>query len=134
MIALDKITQYKDQNGNKIYPISCKTGSNSNGNYIKFADGTLICYHKNYFYLDFDEKISDEWYRSSLTNPFTFPVAFIDYPVVQLGGMSTGEENMTILSNVVRDLKGIQKLKFVRQNAVMQSRQTVGYIAIGRWK
>lgn len=129
-----KAVQLKDHSGNKIYPISCETGSNSNGNYIKFADGTLICYHKNYCYLDFDEKISDEWYRSSLTNPFTFPVAFIDYPVVQIGGVASNEENITIVSNVTRDLKGIQKIKFVRQNAVMQSMQTIGYIAIGRWK
>ncbi len=131
---MSKSIQFKDHSGNKIYPISCETGSNSNGNYIKFADGTLICYHKNYFYLDFNEKISDEWYRSSLTNPFTFPVAFIDYPVVQLGGISSGEENMTIVSNVIRNLKGIQTIKFVRQAAAMQSMQTIGYIAIGRWK
>lgn len=38
-----KVIQMSDGDGN-VYPVGATIGSNSNGHYIKFADGTLIQY------------------------------------------------------------------------------------------
>ena len=35
---------FQDKEGNKYYSGIVESGSNNNGNYIKFADGTMICY------------------------------------------------------------------------------------------
>lgn len=37
---------FQDQNGNKYYSGIVESGTNSNGSWIKFYDGTMICSHK----------------------------------------------------------------------------------------
>ena len=60
-------------NGNSII----ESGSNSNGNYIKYADGTMICYMN----ISVTDQAINNAYGSNLyqsTRIWTFPVAFVD--------------------------------------------------------
>ena len=110
-----------------------ESGSNSNGNYIKFSDGTMIC--------TLDIKVTDQAIGSKYGNSalyygnrtWTFPVAFSELPVVSCGCFrwGTGGSWGTAVPNN-------------KNNAVLRgydfyerSSGTVTYIqaiAIGKWK
>ena len=82
MIALAEAIQFKDKSGAKAYPISCETGSNVYGNYVKFADGTLICYAlKQNIEVEYTEQ-RGSCYLGRIKNNITFPLAFAKAPAV----------------------------------------------------
>jgi hypothetical protein len=63
-------------------------GSNANGKFVKFADGTMICWHSQTVT---DQAISTAYgslYRGSRT--WSFPAVFIASPVVTLGAVKWG--------------------------------------------
>jgi len=63
-----------------------ESGSNANGNYVKLADGTLVCYHTLAVTgLDITYA-AGAWYRNSGgTIVWTYPQAFVSTPVVNIG-------------------------------------------------
>jgi len=58
-------------------------GSNANGSYTKFADGTMVCWHT--LTAATTNNAHGQLFRSA-TATWTFPVAFISAPAIQLGG------------------------------------------------
>lgn len=69
---------------NAINAIIVESGSNANGNYIKWSDGTMICY-KNF---SGTVKITESWYNlyeTSAANALDFgnyPQSFIETPLL----------------------------------------------------
>lgn len=106
-----------------------ESGSNANGNYVKFSDGTLICWYYGSKNVAIN-KAYGSLYQGTIT--CTFPAAFYSKPAVSIGqakwgtGASWGAVSSTnTTSTVLRFLDA-----FSRSSASMD----ISYIAIGRWK
>lgn len=107
-----------------------ESGSNDNGNYIKFYDGTLICYADKYG----ESSLFDYWgqfKRGQVT--VTFPQTFIANPFVNTGLKNA--ESFAQLSVSAEDIKisGFTAKVFKPNNATSVSCELT-YIAIGKWK
>lgn len=108
-----------------------ENGSNANGNYVKFEDGTMIC--------TLDTIVSDQAINRSYGSLFwgsrtwNFPVAFIEKPAVSCGmfkwgtGMSWG--NVSGITTTYATLVGIDIA--IRDTGTSTE---IHAIAIGRWK
>lgn len=105
-------------------------GSNDNGNYIKYYDGTLICYADKYA----TSSLFDYWgqlKRGQVT--VTFPQTFISTPSVNVGLINA--ETFAQLS-IAAD--GITTSGFTakvfKPNAASSIGVNFNYISIGKWK
>lgn len=102
---------------------STASGSNANGTYVKFVDGTMICYNI----------ISQFTFtaNSTRTETHNFPAAFVTAPVVTLN------INTTIPDKLSLSCYGVSATQYVL-NAVStfsaNQGPTVWVMAIGRWK
>lgn len=120
------LTPQYEQNLEKIGQI-IESGSDTHGSYIKFADGTMICYSQGVAgYYDSASKI--------YVSDWTFPAAFISKPVVvgnTLGGNSKTYSSIfgVFVTHVV-----IQTKCFGINGAVEECDRSANCIAIGRWK
>ena len=88
-------------------------GSNSNGSYVRYADGTQVC-----------------WHRATIGDgPWYFPATFINLPsVLATAEASAGDWSVTQVSGT--DPTGAYVRRF--QGATIQT-GLVNLIAIGRW-
>lgn len=108
-----------------------ESGSNSNGDYLKFGDGTLICWH-----VDTDLKTaSDEKggiYRTdSLT--WTFPVKFISPPNVT--GSSTTYAGLGWFGNIANITETKANFRLFSLVSYTDTPYANTHLrAIGKWK
>ena len=110
-----------------------ESGSNANGSYIKFSDGTMICYLN---ITVTDQAIDTQYGTSSLyfgRRTWTFPVAFIKEPNVSCGQFkwgtggswgSTGGASKTIANLMGYDM----------YSRASGTKTIISAIAIGKWK
>ena len=100
-----------------------ESGSDASGNnYTKFIDGTMICRGGG------EVVFSNQSYASFET---TYPVEFVDYPVVALtsmGGDPTYAFKFTVNYNKTK-VSGIAK-----SDTTITASRPYSYIAIGKWK
>lgn len=103
-----------------------ESGSNENGFWIKFADGTLICIG------DTTEVLTSEISESNFL--VTYPIAFVNYPSVTISNVYSYYRDL-ILSVAVPTLSNF-KVNWYKQSgtAAANSNIRVYWIAIGRWK
>ena len=107
-----------------------ESGSNSNGNYIKYGDGTMICTKK----VSFNNTFTTAWgsmYTTDQISLGNWPVAFTEVPTV----------NASIMSNYSAFIQGINGCTITAVGSTYLARpvntNAQGYIsimAIGRWK
>lgn len=125
---------FKDEN-NSVHPITwgviVESGSNANGTYIKFGDGTMICYYKTTVY---DQAINSAYGSLFIgTRNWTFPEPFISAPFVTIGqfkwgsGASWGGAMASTTTYVI--LRGYDVSARAAGTAC-----TISAMAIGRWK
>ena len=106
-------------------------GSNANGEYIRWADGTQVCCMVNY--------VTPEQSAGS-GGMFTFPAAFIDAPyvVVSILGMASGSNLGSYLVEIKRSSSGYEvKIQILQAGGsifAVGNNTTFNGIAIGRWK
>lgn len=113
------------------------SGSNANGNYIKYVDGTMICTgayelpsgHKNF------NKPYGSVYYTDLTETISFPMSFISVPNVVpsfyvQGGVGAG---LTIRSAPTTSQFAVYP-HYANSFNFESSTLKIYYIAIGRWK
>ena len=104
-------------------------GSNSNGEFVKFADGTLITY--------FREFIGTIQAQSEARETYTFPAAFSEPPTVQFT-MRTNRDVPSVMAEVayyLRETPGTTSTKWIIIN---NGSLSLGFVnvfltAIGRW-
>lgn len=108
-----------------------ETGSNTNGNYMKFDDGVMICWN--------EISVTDQALNSAYGSLYQgsrvlyFPVTFVTAPTVSCTkfrwgtGISWGVATATYTDRV--QLYGIDVLSRASGTNVL-----IGYIAIGYWK
>ena len=110
-----------------------QSGSNSNGRYIKFDDGTMICTGKIVGQnLQFSEHATGLW-RTDYIN-FAYPQSFVgEYPALSISSTSVGNFGIW-MNSASRSLTQGSYRAFAMGD---QSDRAIGdmyFIAIGRWK
>lgn len=106
-----------------------ESGSNSNGNYTKYADGTLICYGIK----DLQSSSWGDWgtWKSqNFANAITFPQTF--YSIIMALVQNNGSTSFNV-HQVSFDTSGITNIGLNRPTDVGGT-LTVGWFAIGKWK
>ena len=124
---------FVDKNGNKYYSGIVESGSNSNGSYIKFSDGSMICYLN---ITVTDQAIDTQYGTSSLyfgKRTWTFPVAFIKEPNVSCGQFHWGTGGSwggtTEATKTIAVLIG-----YDMYSRASGTRTIISATAIGKWK
>lgn len=125
------ITNYVDTKGIN------DSGSNANGNYIKYDDGTLICYGLKYCRMGAWEVDGSVYTAFNLsTSKITFPIEFYSKPTcyVNIAYESTGYWE-TWFGRITWNVSGVNDIQLFRANTASTNLDfQFSYIAIGRWK
>lgn len=106
------------------------TGSSASGKYIKFADGTMICYNRLVVNSLAITAGWGSWFISALLS-YTFPATFFDNPVVSVNVESTSGD-IAIWAPQATTTTGFNG-RFTR-GAAATFNSVVAWKAIGRWK
>lgn len=112
------------------------SGENSNGYYIKYYDGTMICWQKEFDLGSLDANGLDTYESPKYTNSktWTFPIAFISEPSVQVTAYVSGTTVVGKFGAIEKDkVTGVQAVKVT---SVGNNYKTVqaSLFAIGKWK
>lgn len=108
-----------------------ESGSNANGNYVKYADGTMICTKK----VDINTIISSSWgvlYESDKLDLGSYAESFIETPII----IATPYQR-EILIGQVRESSTTSFGKINLVKPVADSSTTdyhINLVAIGKWK
>lgn len=107
-----------------------ESGSNTNGSYIKWSDGTMICYKR----MDYGEKaITKEWgsfYESDRLTIGNYPQAFIEIPrifIMDLNYSFVEKESSSITKTAWGDFYSTRPVSSTQ-------RVVIDCFAIGKWK
>lgn len=102
-------------------------GSNANGEYVKYADGTMICTFAQTITLNINTAYNTVFFALP---SWTYPVAFASNPIASLGAQRTGGVLSTgsgSASTTVASLYVIDYTSTTGQSI------TLRWFAIGRW-
>lgn len=125
------ITNYVNTKG--IY----ESGSNANGSYIKYDDGTMICYaYKSASFGSWSSQ--GNLYMATNTSNITFPQTFYDTPIVTLT-QNPGDRGASYWQcwsgRIINDTSKISYIQLWRPTTATENLDIdFSYIAIGRWK
>ena len=108
-----------------------ESGNNANGRYLKFSDGTMICYgNKTFSNLNFNTAYGNVFHAGTQTIDFAQTFAnlwSLDLTPIEFGGGIGGLTGKTISNN--------SSSSFYLWNAVQYTLTVkVGYVAYGTWK
>lgn len=111
------------------------SGSNENGNWIKYNDGTMITHQSVTGTVD----ITNEWYnlyQSSNINLPDFPVAFIDIPTVNIFSTPTTSTQYWMIGaeSGQATIANPGKIRHMRPISGTAVPYKINITAIGRWK
>lgn len=110
-----------------------ESGNNTNGNYVKYADGTMICYGNISFSKQCNNALTNGGYRNGYgdVSLLTFPQTFTTTPMVSITPTSTNCIGASV--NIV-DGTNFNVYFVTQNNESTASTKTATYIAIGKWK
>lgn len=106
-----------------------ETGSNENGSYIKYFDGTMICYGTVTETINIST-LYEGAYFGAITDK-SFAQQFITAPVLTLGIKQNNSLLSSTIVNVTNSTFGVYIWKSATKSNVSV---TINYQAIGRWK
>jgi hypothetical protein len=104
-------------------------GSNANGEYVKYADGTMICFFESLTNIITSTKVG-YIYSNSPSTSFNFPVTFSATPRVSPAGRYTS--GLSTASLFIRNVSTTVVTLHAYSHA-NNGEVTPGYTAIGRW-
>lgn len=110
--------------------VATVVGSSASGKYIKFADGTMICYNRLVVNSLAITAGWGSWFISALLN-YTFPATFLDNPVVSVN-VETTTGDIAIWAHQATTRTGFNG-RFTR-GAAATFNSVVSWQAVGRWK
>ena len=109
-----------------------ETGNNANGRYIKFGDGTMICYGSISKTLSIDIAFGSLFRNDNDTLVITYPVSF--YETAPALNVFNNGNTTTFFANQVAGTVSEARLYALRPTAFMDSNIRLNWCAIGRWK
>ncbi|WP_336299049.1 phage tail protein [Pseudomonas sp. WJP1] len=111
-----------------------EAGSNANGTFTKFADGTLICRYKYAVIRTMSSPTGSLFFGGSGEGAKNFPATFIAAPVISIqGSLETGEgwfvPGSTLLNSTTQWPSGYVFTQISRGAMIL----SIDYLAVGRW-
>lgn len=108
-----------------------ESGSNSNGKWIKYSDGTMICYQSFTCNVNYSTKYGSGYYAEITDEIKSFPVSFIETPKVSVGLTTNYGIGCALRdTNTEKCATNIFVYTFVSRTDTV----TLNIIAIGKWK
>ena len=108
---------------------SSKRGENANGRWIRFSDGTQICYYSGTKTIAIN-KAYGSLFQGAYT--YSFPKEFASTPAVAIGRTQWGTgASWGIVGNVTTSSVTLRFIDAFNRTAASMD---ISYIAIGRWK
>ena len=111
-----------------------ESGSNENGNWIKYDDGTMICYGNKAVG---EVECVTEWgglYQGTADNLITYPQEFIEVKHLEITAIPTTSSSFWTMMRSREYLStGYSGMYFIRPSAATIS-PFISWKAIGRWK
>lgn len=110
--------------------IIISSGSNADGSWIKYSDGTMICYMS----VTAEVTFNSVWYNdySGTMDLGYYPQRFVEVPNVQLSNHSTSA--VTIQNYVLLPTEAHPGSVFLTRPFSSTTDVTIDIIAIGKWK
>ena len=107
------------------------TGSNTNGYYVKYADGTMICYGRNSLGT---RAITTAWGSWFISAPIsrTYPVAFVGAPASVSVNMENTTGDLAVWVSAPSRTTGFDG--YFTRGVSGTFICTMAWMAIGRWK
>lgn len=104
-----------------------EAGSNANGRFVKFADGTMICSHFIAPLAFAATTVTDSSFQDIAQATLTFPATFVGAPAVSshINGNATWSEPNTVTAT------GFKPIIFATGS--LTGNQNYSYIAVGTW-
>lgn len=109
-----------------------ESGSNANGNFVKYSDGTMVCYGTVYT----TNPTHNDWYGfCRISNEFTFSLAkaFKDNNYSLTISSTTYGYFSTIITSITTNSFGFRAFTH-NQDAYTPNNGVFNYIAIGKWE
>lgn len=106
-----------------------ESGSNANGSYVKFGNGTMICMG----IYSTDVAISTPWGSLFISPTITVPFAATFVAVPSVSYVLHGSISAMVM-NAGNINVGHQSIQLVRATSSPTATRDITYIAIGRWK
>lgn len=112
------------------------SGSNENGSWVKFYDGTMICRNTKAFEVTATNALGSALYYGYVADIGYFPQAFIDRPDINFS-LHTGSDIFAIqpydISSVTKENAG-GVYAICAQQRTSSATIYISYIAVGKWK
>lgn len=100
--------------------------------YIKYTDGTMICYYTQ----DITTSISTSWGNLYMSNALTlndFSQSFISIPSTQINVTGSGSSAFSI-NETASTTRNPGKIRLVRPQTSSSGTYKINVLAIGKWK
>ena len=120
-----------DKDNNKYYTGIVESGSNDNGSWIKFSDGTMICYKSTG---EISMNITTPWgslYEGNVSLG-NFPAEFIETPTISVTPFGSGM--LIEQGGIDASETSWGNATCVRPNSVENVKARFHLMAIGKWK
>lgn len=112
-----------------------ESGSNTNGNWIKYADGTMVCYNRELVTLNKIDQATGSLYTQAPVTLKNFPKTFISVPTINIIAEPTATTTIFLGISSATTTTAPPQISFLRTIAISEQRSFyVNYIAIGKWK
>ena len=110
-----------------------ESGSNANGSYIKYADGTMICFSDKHLALESTsgEKISA---GAMFFGNITYPVQFFDVPIVIVNTEANSNSHGFTGGAFTKSKSGARIVYYSIVSILNEQWSICCYITVGRWK
>lgn len=108
-----------------------ESGSNANGEYIKFDDGTMICTSEKTLSLPITNTYGSIF--SSSNTIIVFPATFIRPPSCSLS-QKTATGGYSCWTSIIQTKTSLIEFSLTRGTSNSAESRTIGCIAVGRWK
>ena len=105
-----------------------ESGSNNNGNYIKYADGTLIC--RGIANITITTNTWGSIHACDWTGTISFPMTFTEKPTVN----AVATNFSGAITKVLATTNAITAISLLRGSEGTSITYDIDYIAIGKWK
>lgn len=111
------------------------SGSNSNGNWIKYEDGTMICSKR---IIQKNVKLTNSWYtlfineNDTMVDLGNYAATFIEEPVVNITYM--GGNGCWLINNNSHSASSPGKVQLCTVSSRTIGNLIIDIIAIGKWK
>lgn len=114
-----------------------ESGSNANGSYVKYADGTMICYGTWVIGTVSASAQAGNVYKVLIEQRHNFPVSFVEKPTITFSAYENVED-WGMLLVVCPKKNSVTSQNFGSLNVISATQASINlaidYIAIGKWK